>query len=54
MFGIKCSCGTVITNDTLEGILASKEAVLVDGKQCTQVQHRSTLEALLEHLNEGK
>lgn len=50
MFGILCNCGTIITNDTLEGILASKKEVIADGKECTQVQHRESLEALLKHL----
>jgi len=54
MFGVICVCGTIITSDSLEGIMASKEALLDDGKQCSQVQYKSTLEALLMQLNEGK
>jgi hypothetical protein len=50
MFGIMCEDGNIITADNLEAVLASKEALVDEGKQCTQVQCKSTLEALLAHL----
>ena len=54
MFGFITACGHIFTRDTLEEIKECKDRVLLDGKQCSLVQSKSTLEALLKQLNEGR
>lgn len=42
--------GHVMTDSNLDAVIAFKKKVMAEGKRCTQVQCKSTLEALLDHL----
>jgi len=53
MFGIVCKSGHIAYSTTLEGISSIKQALLNKGEIVSQIQFRSTLEALNIHL-EGK
>ena len=51
MFGIKFD-GGIMTDPSLDAVIAFKKEVVAHGKKCTLVQSKSTLEALLKQLEE--
>lgn len=50
MYGVVTKKGDIATSTTLEGIKALKAALIVEGEIVSQIQSKSTLEALLEQL----